>query len=153
MKSFSQFGGCSMQRAERNLRLFIIGLRLVGWRAVLPVLRRLMNLERLARLTSAPRSVERDEILEMRILRIAARLWRSSSSPCLERSLAVHRLLGVGGARPELVLGLSARHEGHAWVELDGHALMELDPPRSRFREIARFDASGHAIPTNSTSH
>ena len=47
------------------------------------------------------------------------------------------------GANPVLVLGLAADHTGHAWVELDGTAVLEPSPPRLRFQELMRFGADG----------
>jgi hypothetical protein len=103
-----------------------------------------MPLERVVRITAsgpqprAPRGARTDAVL-----RVARRLWLRSDAPCLERSLAVHRQLGLAGERPELVLGLADDHLGHAWVELDGQALLEAAPPQNRYSELMRFDAAG----------
>ena len=102
-----------------------------------------MTFERLVHLTARPRarSVESHDIEA--VLRIGGRLWRDSSAPCLERSVCVHRQLGLSGAEPQLVLGLASDHRGHAWVELDGRALLEPSDPQRRFQELMRFDSAG----------
>ena len=121
-------------------------LSLMGWRIALPVLRRAMSLDRLLRLTASPRSRSRDRTLEEFTIRVAGRLWRDSEAPCLERSVALHRLLGRGGARPDLVLGMATDHTGHAWVEIEAHPAGEPFDIRERFVEVARFSPGG--LPT-----
>jgi hypothetical protein len=45
-----------------------------------------------------------------------------------------------------LVLGLAHDHAGHAWVELDGHPLLEPSGPELRYPELMRFDERGALI-------
>jgi hypothetical protein len=121
----------------------LLAASMVGWRLTLPLLRRLLPFERLVRLTASPRAAEADSRRITSILRVGGRLWRDSSAPCLERSVCIHRQLGRVGATPLLVLGLAADHTGHAWVELDGSAVLEPSPPQLRFQELMRFGADG----------
>ena len=125
------------------LSRLVVVLSLLGWRVVLPALRRVMSLERLLRLTASPRSRSRDRAREDFTIRAAGRLWRDNEAPCLERSVALHRLLGRGGARPELVLGMATNHTGHAWVEIEAHPAGERFDVRDRFVEVTRFSSEG----------
>lgn len=124
---------------------WLLVVRMAGWRLALSVLKRLMPLERLVRLTASPGARQRDLGREELAVRVTARLWRSSEGPCLERSLALHRELGRLGARPELVLGMSrvdSRLVGHAWVVVDGHPLFMAG---ESFNDsvLLRFDLTG----------
>ncbi|MBA3841363.1 MAG: lasso peptide biosynthesis B2 protein [Actinobacteria bacterium] len=130
---------------ELTPRALGLGVRLIVWRLVLPVLRRAVRLERLVGV-ARPRTCQRDPSVERFAARAAGRLWRGSGTPCLERSLALHRELGRAGARPQLVVGLDESHRGHAWVVVDGVALLEQDPPESRFTILVRYDAAGNRI-------
>ncbi|HLK44829.1 MAG TPA: lasso peptide biosynthesis B2 protein, partial [Acidimicrobiales bacterium] len=118
-------------------------VRMGVWRLALPPLRRLVRFERLVELTAAPRERPLDAARVQAVVRVGRRLWRDSAAPCLERSVCIHRELGLAGAQPTLVLGLAPDHTGHAWVELDGTALLEPSPPTGRYRELMRFDAAG----------
>jgi Transglutaminase-like superfamily len=124
--------------------------RMTLWRLALPVLRRTLTTERLVRLVAAPRSHSRDPDRELLVLAVAGRLWRRSHGTCLERSLAAYHALGRIGASPLLVL--SATHDpggivGHAWVEIDGRAVLEATDPRARYTALIEFDAAGRPSP------
>jgi Transglutaminase-like superfamily len=122
---------------------------LAFWRVSLPLLRRVLSLERLVRLTASPSSRARDPRLEALSVRAAARLWRSSQGPCLERSVALHRVLGRAGASPTLVCGMAHNGEelvGHAWVEADGRWLVEPRDPRDAFVILTCYSADGERM-------
>jgi hypothetical protein len=119
---------------------------MVGWRLTLPLLRRLLPFERLIRFTASPRAADADSRQISSIVQMGGRLWRDSSAPCLERSVCIHRQLGRVGASPLLVLGLASDHTGHAWVELDGTAVLEPSAPQLRFQELMRFGADGDLL-------
>ena len=125
-------------------RLLLIGVRMVLWRASLPLLKRMISLESLVRLLATSRLRQRDTMVETVIVRLAGRLWRSADGPCLERSLALFRELGLAGASPQLVTGIEKAGEtflGHAWVVVDGAPV--LDTEHLGFVELLRFSASG----------
>ena len=92
----------------------------------------------------------RDSGREALVVAIAGRLWRRSSGTCLERSLAIYSELGRAGAIPALVLAMG-RSEGelvgHAWVEVDGRALLEASDPRDTYATVLTFDANGRLLP------
>ena len=60
---------------------------------------------------------------------------------CLQRSLALQRLLGQRGIASDLQIGVQKR-EGqvcaHAWLEVDGRPVGETEPGRQQFLPLAR---------------
>ena len=122
-----------------------LAARMAIWRVTLPVAKRVVATDRLVRALEARRERRRDPAREETAVRLAGRLWRSSDGPCLERSIALYRELGRMGADPVLVLGVRATgggeesHEGHAWVEVDGRALLERYPPERAWSPVVRY--------------
>jgi hypothetical protein len=108
---------------------------LVIWRWSLPLLKRWLSVETLARLMT-PRTADalsadtrraRTATVH-RILTTGGRLLVSTH--CLERSLVAYRLFTRAGADVALVLGI--RREGptlagHSWIELNGRSLDNPD--------------------------
>ena len=133
----------SARSLRGNRPHLLLAASMVGWRLALPLLRRRLPFERLVRFTASPRTAKADSRRVRSILQVGGRLWRDSSAPCLERSVCIHRQLGRAGANPVLVLGLAGDRTGHAWVELDGTAVLEPSPPQLRFQELMRFGADG----------
>lgn len=132
--------------ARRGPRGWLIIARLTLWRLALPALRRALNTERLVQMLAGPREQSRDPGREALVVAGAGRLWRNSYGTCLERSLAVYRELGRLGASPHLVL--AATHNGrgivgHAWVEVDGRAVLEATDPRTRYTVLVEFNDAG----------
>jgi hypothetical protein len=121
-------------------------LRLAFLRLALPVILRRIALHRLVRLVAAPRTRARDGAREELMFAIAGRLWRRSADTCLARSLAVYAELGRAGAQPSLLLAM--QHDGHlvghAWVEVDGNAVLEASDPRALYEAVVAFDAAGN---------
>jgi len=118
--------------------------RMLFWRATLPLVKRFIAAERLARLLATHPRAGRTQDLSTAV-RIARRLWRSADGPCLERSLALYHELGRLGAHPELVLGLGQDENGivgHAWIEVDRRPLLSSDD-LERFPAVVRFDSRG----------
>jgi hypothetical protein len=131
-------------------------VRMVGWWLALPVLKRVVPLERLVRLAQLePARNARDPGQESRVVSLAAWLFknrpRHARDNCLERSLVAYRFLGRLNARPELVVGVGSEDEkvlGHVWVTVDGRAV--LDPPASleTYASLVVFGSDGQAIRT-----
>lgn len=125
---------------------WLLVARMAGWRLALPVLKRALALDRLARLAAAPRQRPRNARREQLVVQAGGRLWRSAYGPCLERSIAIHRQLGLGGAQPRLAIGVGKegnRIVAHAWVLLDGVALLEAGDPAEEYGVAAVFDERG----------
>jgi Transglutaminase-like superfamily len=129
-----------------------LATRMVGWRLVLPLLKWVLPLPRLARLMWSG-SADSGELGAGRSERIGG-LAHALSGPrgapvldnCLERSLLAYRYLSAAGARPELVIGVSRESEprrGHAWVRLGGEPLRETEASLEEFEEVACFGPEG----------
>jgi hypothetical protein len=126
--------------------MWLLVARMAGWRLALPLLKRAVSLERLVRLTASPRNHARDPHREELVVQIGGRLWRRSYGPCLERSLAIHRQLGLAGAAPLLALGVGTDAGAviaHAWVLLDRAALLEQSNPAAKYGIVVVFDERG----------
>jgi hypothetical protein len=98
---------------------------------------------------ASPVEQERDPWLESLTARVATRLWRTSSGPCLERSVALYRVLGREGATPTLVCGMGRAGDslvGHAWVEVDGLPIVDRGDPNGSFAALVRYRANGERL-------
>jgi hypothetical protein len=132
-----------------RLRAGLVGAELVFWRVVLPVLRRTVKLERLVRAIATSNHRPREPGLERFAIRAAARLWRSADGPCLERSLALYRVLGRAGAGPMLVCGMAQGAGGlvgHAWVEIDGLPIVDSTSSAEQYTVVTRYSADGSRV-------
>ena len=129
----------------------ILAARMAPWVLLLPALKRLLPLPRLARLMWIdPRSSRPSQAQDVfalsgsltRLLRIR------SSSNCLERSLLAYRYLAAAGCDPELVIGVArpndAEIQGHAWIELRGRPVREPDDV-DRFIRVVGFGTRGQS--------
>jgi hypothetical protein len=103
--------------------------RMAAWAAVLPLLKRVVRLETLARLMwKDPKSKkglpETAKILALSLL--LARPAAMSEGTCYERSLLAYRILSQRGADPSLVVAVKSDGGGviaHAWVTVEGAAV------------------------------
>jgi hypothetical protein len=121
-----------------------------AWRLVLPVLKRALPLDTLAR-TMGGRPGSRAE--EERVVRLAS--WIYGSRPltggdnCLERSLLLYRYLSPANPEVRLVLGFrngGQAVEGHAWVAV-GDRLMAADTDeRGAFAPVVSFGRDGRIV-------
>lgn len=132
----------------------LLALRVLGWALVLPVLKHVVPVRRLAAVMQlAPRPDARNFAREDRIVtfaRWAARLirWKSGGN-CLERGLIAYRYLCQAGAKPTLVVGLegsSAAFVGHAWVLVDGEPAGESRASIGVYTPVFAFDHRGALI-------
>lgn len=99
----------------------------------------------------APRAAcERRPEIERFAARLAGILWRRRPSVCLARSVALHRALSRLDAWPELVVGFNREERGelggHAWVEVDGRALLESGDPRERWAVVVTYGPDGRRL-------
>jgi hypothetical protein len=110
---------------------------------VLPLAKRVLPFERLARLMSCDARGRHTREQEPVMIRLASRLTRFSGSNCLERSLILYRFLGREGADPTLVLGMgrgaSGRHLGHAWVLVNGAPVIDSPTELSSYEPVLAF--------------
>ena len=124
-------------------------MRAVIWRLAVPVLKHLLPLPVLVRFMAATRRGGA-ELSGPRIERVRRLLMEGGriviSRNCLDRSLVIYRFLSEVGASPLLVMGVNhgtSGVSGHAWIEVDGHAL--ADATTDSFVPILVFEAGGQA--------
>ena len=128
---------------------------MAAWATLLPILKRLLPLPKLARLVwTPPRTHRRDLENERRVAALARRLYRSRlvtrDDNCLERSLLTYRFLSRLNADPRLVAGVRRGEEGvlgHVWVTLDGEPVGESRITLGEYAPIAVFGAGGAREP------
>jgi hypothetical protein len=120
---------------------------LLIWRWSLPLLKRWLSVETLARLMT-PRTADglsaearrAHTATVHRILTTGGRVLVSTH--CLERSLVAYRLFTRAGADVALVLGMRREGStlaGHSWVELNGRSLD--NPDAGQYTRIATIRA------------
>ena len=120
---------------------------------LLGVLKHIVPLRWLAKWAWCNKNVPRDRLSERRITAIVLRLsqfMRLSDRDCLQRSLLLYRLLSRAGAEPTLVLGFQEREGkivGHAWVLVDGRAIIESEAELLRFSPVLRIGPRGVVLP------
>ena len=127
-----------------------LAIRALGWLGILPVLKRTLPLQRLARLMwLRPHGEGRSTEREQRVIRIVSGLSRASGGNCLERSLVLYRYLARANADPRLVVGMSRPEEylGHVWVIVDGRPLLDTPETLGSYTEVVRFGGDGAREP------
>lgn len=114
---------------------------------ILPFLKRALPLPRLVRLMWRPPKVQaRCHDNERSTIRLVERLCQIRGGNCLTRSLILYRLLVEVNASPRMVIGFVRREGellGHAWVTVDGHALLEEPAALDGCTEFAAFAQNG----------
>jgi hypothetical protein len=119
----------------------LLALRMGAWVAALSLLMRLLPLPRAMRLV-APRRMRRrpDDATEVqeRLARLldsvlAADFWVFTPT-CWKRAPVLHRYLALSGIETRILFGVRRGAggdplSGHAWLEAEGHPLLETTPP------------------------
>jgi hypothetical protein len=131
-----------------------LALRMAAWSVVLPLLRRVVPVRRLARLAWAGSTGVRDAARERQIVRLSAALprlrLRRRDANCLERSLLAYRFLAQASANPALVIAVRREGEagvvGHAWTTVDGRPVHESEAAVGDFVPLVEFGPGGLAV-------
>jgi hypothetical protein len=119
---------------------------------ILGVLKHLVPLKWLARWAWVPATALRDRAAERKLAATVARLSQLVGLPdrdCLQRSLILYRVLSRAGADPRLVIGFHRadnRVVGHAWVLVDGNAMIEPNADLLKFSPTLVFGAHGELV-------
>jgi hypothetical protein len=116
-----------------TLQDLLLVLRMSLWAVLVPVLKRVVPLPKVARMMWADRHARgRGSERQQRIVRAARSILRarplSRDENCLDRSLVLYRFLSMEMLDPRLVLGVRCGPEGvegHAWVTVDGRPVVE----------------------------
>ena len=133
----------------------LLALRMSAWVLVLPLAKRLVPIERLARVMWRDGHEPRDHARERLTIRLASRLTRFSGRNCLERSLILYRYLSVRGADPVLVLGIGGLHRngGHAWVLVDGVPVVDSAASLTAYQPVVAFGRDAKRLPADGATH
>ena len=126
-----------------------LAARALAWLAVLPLLKRTVALQRLARIMwLRPKHGRRGPDRETRTIAIVARLSHTSGGNCLERSLVLYRYLSRAGADPHLVVGMTRPGEylGHVWVTVDDVPLLETTEALDEYEVVTTFADEGKRL-------
>jgi hypothetical protein len=124
-------------------------IEMMLWSLVLPVVKRLIPIRRLARLMWSSGGSARRSEQEEAVLRHARRLSRlrpSARANCLERSLLAYRFLSRVGSDPRLILGMHRDGQtlaGHAWITVGGKPVYESREALDQFVPIVEFGRGG----------
>jgi hypothetical protein len=131
-----------------------LAARMLGWVAVLPILKRTLPLPKVVRLCSRPSRAERRRVeREGEITALARRIYARSpvhNDNCLERSLVLYRFLSEAGAEPVLFVGVGKDANGiigHAWVSVDGEPVHESHASLAPYAPVAVFGPDGRRRP------
>jgi hypothetical protein len=133
-----------------GLKIGLLAVRMSSWALALPVLKRIVPLQRLAEVMRDEARGPRDPVAERQIVALSSLLARRPPrfrANCLERSLLAYRFLARANADPRLVVGVRNGEKGilgHAWVTVDGEPIHESAAAVSGFSALVEFDPEGH---------
>ena len=139
--------------ARSRLRNGLLIGRLLPVYVLLGLAKHLVALRRLVRWVWCSPVGPRNRQAERRLAAGVARLSQLTGMrdrDCLQRSLLLYRVLSRAGAEPTLVVGfqrLDSQIIGHAWVVVDGQAVVEPDADIVRFSATLHFGAQGALLP------
>jgi hypothetical protein len=135
-----------------RLKIGLLAVRMSSWALALPILKRVVPLQRLAEVMREEGQGPRDPVSERQIVALSSVLARLRPprfrDNCLERSLLAYRFLGRANADPRLVVGVRIGENGilgHAWVTLDGEPIHESTAAISEFSEVVEFGPQENA--------
>jgi hypothetical protein len=126
---------------------------MLGWRVVLPILKRVVPLGALVRLMWSdrrlPTGIDREAVI-----RLAEVVYKPGSPPgtrgnCLERSLVAYRYLARARAVPVLVVGFDRPGggvRGHVWVLVEGQPVHDRAEFVARRTPLVSFGEGGRRV-------
>jgi Transglutaminase-like superfamily len=142
-----------INRALKRIRTGLIIGRLLPAYVLLGLLKHLVPVKWLVRWAwcspVGPRDRELERQLTACIIRLSQLIGRRDRD-CLQRSLLLYRVLSGAGADPTLVMGFQRANDrilGHAWVVVDGQAVLEPQADLRRFSVTLQFGSQGTLLP------
>jgi Transglutaminase-like superfamily len=132
-------------RSPADALLFV---RMIGWAAALPVLKRRLPLPRLVE-AALPRERPQSIPHPKTVIAFARWVYRipGFQDNCLEKSLLTYRYLPADGGRYRLVLGVRASDAdgppGHAWLTIEGVPVHDSPESLADLVPIVAFDSAG----------
>ena len=143
-----------INRAVKRFRTGLIIGRLLSAYVLLGLLKHLVPVKWLVRWAwcspAGPRDREAERQFTACIIRLSQLIGRRDRD-CLQRSLLLYRVLSGAGADPTLVMGFHRTNDrilGHAWVVVDGQAVLEPEADLRRFSVTLQFGSQGTLLPT-----
>jgi hypothetical protein len=139
-------------RRPSDAALFV---RMLGWAAALPVLKRRMSLPRLV---ETARPAARTDARPETVIALARWVYRLPGlrDNCLEKSLLTYRYLPEANSSYRLVLGVrpneAAGAPGHAWLTIDGAPVHDAPETLADLVPILVFDGEGRRQPVSGAS-
>jgi len=144
--------------ASNRFRNGLVLGRLFPMYLLLGLVKHLVPLRSLVQWAWCPPADPRDSAGQQRLVAVVARLSQlvGMDRDCLQRSLLLYRVLSRAGADPTLVVGVqrvNSRIRGHAWVVVNGCALLESEADLVQFSPILLFDSRGTLRQASSEAH
>lgn len=139
-------------RRPSDAALFV---RMLGWAAALPVLKRRMPL---SRLVETARPAGRTDARPETVIALARWVYRVPGlrDNCLEKSLLTYRYLPEADSSYRLVLGVrrsdAGGPPGHAWLTIDGTPVHDTPEALADLVPILVFDGKGRREPVSGAS-
>ena len=155
IKSFAGFGRRAIHGFELSVREPAAGwlvIRMIAWRAALPVMERFVPLPTLVRVMGCHFRVrDRNDHQTQRIVELAERVFAapSSSRNCLGRSMVTYRYLSKTRVEPQLVIAFrkgAAPVLGHAWVTVDAMPIHDSPQALDEFEPLVIFSSAGECV-------
>lgn len=127
--------------SQRPLEAFLV-LRMASWVAWLSLVIKFNTLPHvLSFIAISPRENKPDDLLltQQRLAHLVDALLGLNvlcfTPTCWKRAPVLHRYLALNGIETRIVFGVRKDEEesllaGHAWLEADGHPLLESSPPQ-----------------------
>jgi hypothetical protein len=123
---------------------------MAAWSMLLPLLKRVVPLRRLARVAWSAKPGAREPARERQIVRLSGALPRlrlpRGEANCLERSVLAYRFLALANANPKLVIAVRRNGDdvvGHAWVTIDGRPVHESEAAVRDYVPLVEFGPGG----------
>ena len=133
-----------------RLKVGLLAVRMGFWALVLPILKRVVPLRRLAQVMRNDAHGPRDRAYEQQVVALSSLLARLRPprfrDNCLERSLLAYRFLTRANADARLVVGVRIAHTqvlGHAWVTVDDEPIHETPAAITGFSRLVEFGPEG----------
>jgi hypothetical protein len=125
------------RKSINNPREAWLLMRMAWWVAVLSVTARLYSLPRALEIVAGNGKTTRAEANETELARVIDLLLAIDflifTPVCWKRAAVLHRYLSRSGIRTRIIFGVRNENggnvEGHAWLEREGHPILENTPP------------------------
>ncbi|MEO8290944.1 MAG: lasso peptide biosynthesis B2 protein [Gaiellaceae bacterium] len=126
----------------------VLFVRMLGWAAALPLLKRRLPLPRLVE-AALPHTRPDAEPSAQTVIALARWVYRIPGfrDNCLEKSVLTYRYLPADGGQYRLVLGVRGSEAdgppGHAWLTIDGIPVHDSPESLADLVPIVAFDSGG----------